>query len=160
MTELRRVDIFTDGSCKPNPGRGGYGVVLCFDGSYKEISCGYRKTTNNRMEMMAAIEGLETLKQRCNVTLHSDSKYLVDAIRERWVYKWQSRGWMRNNIERAENSDLWERLINVCARHDVDFQWVKGHAGDPLNERCDQLAGEAANGSYLETDQWYEDQSV
>lgn len=158
MIKLRRVDIFTDGSCKPNPGRGGYGVVLCFDGSQREISCGYRRTTNNRMELMAAIEGLQTLNQRCDVTLYSDSKYLVDAIGRRWVYRWQSNGWMRNKLEPAENPDLWERLINVCACHEVNFRWVKGHAGHPLNERCDQLAGEAANGSHLEIDRWYESQ--
>ena len=156
MTDFKQVTIHTDGSCLGNPGPGGYGVVLRHDGGCKELSHGYRKTTNNRMEILAAIAGLETLNQRCRVTLHSDSQYVVNAIEKGWARRWQANGWKRNKKERALNPDLWERLLGLCDTHDVEFVWVRGHAGNPGNERCDQLANEAARGAHLAVDDEYE----
>ncbi len=140
MEALKKVEIFTDGSCSGNPGPGGYGVVLRFGEYEKELSGGEKETTNNRMELMAAIAGLEALKERCSVTLYSDSKYLVDAINCGWAVRWRENGWMRTKKEQALNSDLWERLLMLIERHQVNLVWVKGHAGHPENERCDKLA--------------------
>ena len=150
------VIIYTDGACIRNPGPGGFGTVLKFKGSRKEISGGYRKTTNNRMEIMACIEGLKTLKKPCQVIIYSDSKYVVNAIEKGWVQKWRSNGWMRTKTESAENVDLWEDLLKLCERHKVEFRWVKGHAGNPENERCDQLAKQNALKSDLPPDKAYE----
>ncbi len=140
MGELKRVEIFTDGACSGNPGPGGYGVVLKYKTARKELSGGEAETTNNRMELMAAIAGLETLKEKCAVTLHSDSKYLIDAVNLGWAVKWRENGWMRTKKDRALNSDLWERLLGLIEFHEVELVWVKGHAGHPENERCDALA--------------------
>ena len=140
MEDLKKVEIFTDGSCSGNPGPGGYGVVLRYKGKEKELSGGEAMTTNNRMELTAAIEGLSALNERCSVTLYSDSKYLVDAINCGWAKKWQENGWMRTKREKALNEDLWEELLNLLDKHIVTFVWVKGHAGHPENERCDKLA--------------------
>ena len=140
MKELKKVEIFTDGACSGNPGPGGYGVVLRYGTAEKELSGGARETTNNRMELTAAIVGLEALKERCNVTLYSDSKYLIDAINCGWAEKWRQNGWMRTKKDKALNPDLWERLLNLLAEHNVELVWVKGHAGHPENERCDRLA--------------------
>ncbi|MBE7024296.1 MAG: ribonuclease HI [Ruminococcaceae bacterium] len=137
---MKQVEIFTDGACSGNPGSGGYGVVLKYGGAQKELSGGDRETTNNRMELTAAIVGLEALKERCAVTLYSDSKYLVDAIKCGWAVKWRENGWMRNKKEPALNPDLWERLLDLLDKHVVELVWVKGHAGHPENERCDKLA--------------------
>ncbi len=142
MEALKKVEIFTDGACSGNPGPGGYGVVLRFGEHEKELSGGERETTNNRMELTAAIVGLEALKQRCEVTLYSDSKYLIDAINCGWAIRWRENGWMRTKKDKAQNPDLWERLLNLLDKHEVKLVWVKGHAGHPENERCDRLAVE------------------
>lgn len=151
----RAVEIYTDGACSGNPGAGGYGVVLLYGNKRKEMSEGYRMTTNNRMEVLAVIKGLEALKEPCQVTLYSDSKYVVDAIQKGWVKKWKANGWYRNKKERASNVDLWERLLVQLERHQVTFQWVKGHADNPGNERCDELArGAIAAGNLLEDENY------
>ncbi len=142
MEALKKVEIFTDGACSGNPGPGGYGVVLRFGEYEKELSGGESETTNNRMELTAAIVGLEALKERCEVTLYSDSKYLIDAINCGWAVRWRENGWMRTKKDKALNPDLWERLLDLLERHKVTFVWVKGHAGHPENERCDRLAVE------------------
>lgn len=140
QNELKNITIYTDGACSGNPGPGGYGVVLIYKNSRKEISGGYRLTTNNRMELKAAIVGLESLKEKCFVKLFSDSQYLVNGIAKGWAIKWKSNNWMKNKSEKALNSDLWDQLLKLCERHTVDFFWVQGHAGDLQNERCDELA--------------------
>jgi len=130
----------------------------CFKGKgqhTKEVYGGVEYTTNNRMELMACIKGLEALKSACNVTIISDSAYLVDCINKGWAKKWQAKGWMRNGRERAQNVDLWERLLELIALHEVSFSWVRGHSGHPMNERCDYLAQRAARGEYLEKDFGY-----
>ncbi len=134
------VEIYTDGGCEPNPGPGGYGVVLIHPRKRAEVSGGFRLTTNNRMEIFAAIAGLELLRQPCKVTLYSDSQYLVKAMTEAWVATWKRKGWWRTRTERPENVDLWRRLDALCQTHQVEFRWVRGHAGKPKNERCDQLS--------------------
>ncbi|MHB1420885.1 MAG: ribonuclease HI [Bacillota bacterium] len=147
--KLKDVIIYTDGACSGNPGPGGYGVVLLYQGRRKELSGGEKDTTNNRMELTACIKGLEALKQKCHVIVYSDSRYLVDAINQGWARKWKYNGWMRNKSEPALNPDLWERLLKLCDKHTVEFNWVKGHAGNLENNRCDQLATEAIKGLEL-----------
>ena len=137
---MKQVEIFTDGACQGNPGPGGWGAILRYKGYEKEISGGAPLTTNNRMELTAVISALELLKEPCAVNLHSDSKYVCDAINEGWAKKWKSNGWMRNKKEPALNPELWDTLLVLCNKHDVTFIWVKGHAGHPENERCDKLA--------------------
>ena len=144
MTERKHVIIYTDGACHGNPGPGGYAAVLLYQGKRKEISGGYRNTTNNRMELMAAIKGLEALKTPCRVTLYSDSNYLVESMTKGWAKRWQANNWKRNKREYALNVDLWQRLLELCEAHDVEFKWTRGHVGTPENERCDALANEAA----------------
>lgn len=153
---MKSIVIYTDGACSGNPGAGGYGVVMLYGTARKELSGGYVKTTNNRMEVLAAIKGLEALKEPCAVKLYSDSKYVVDAIEKGWAKKWRSQGWMRNNKEKALNVDLWERLLALLEIHQVSFIWVKGHADNPENERCDQLARAAIQKNTLENDENYE----
>ncbi|MBE9167322.1 ribonuclease HI [Pleurocapsales cyanobacterium LEGE 06147] len=153
--KLKQVTIYTDGACTGNPGAGGYGAVLLYNEHRKEISGGYRLTTNNRMEMMAAIAALKALKNKCAVTLHSDSKYLVDAIQLGWAKRWRDKGWKRNSQEKAKNPDLWQQLLDLCELHEVTFVWVKGHAGIPENERCDRLAVLAAQHPDLPPDPGY-----
>ncbi len=138
------VIIHTDGSCLGNPGPGGIGVVLRYKGHHAEIAEGYRRTTNNRMEILAAIKALARLKRPCRVKLHTDSQYLVNAVEKQWLSSWQKNGWKRGKGEKVKNRDLWETLLPLLAKHRVRFVWVKGHAGDPDNERCDALAREAA----------------
>ncbi len=152
---MNKVIIYTDGACTGNPGAGGYGAVIMHDEHRKEISGGYKLTTNNRMEMMAAIAALESLTKECVVTLHSDSKYMVDAVTKGWARKWQANNWKRNKKEKAKNPDLWQRMLDLCQKHQVDFVWVKGHAGIPENERCDTLAVQAARGNELLIDEGY-----
>ena len=141
-----KVSIYTDGAAIGNPdGPGGYGVVLEYvdpkgELHVKELSGGYVRTTNNRMELTAVIAGLSALKYPCEVTITSDSKYVIDAIQQGWAKKWRAQGWMRNKKEKALNPDLWETLLDLLDVHDVTFRWVKGHAGHPENERCDELA--------------------
>ena len=156
MNELRHITVYTDGSCIGNPGPGGYGVVVLFGNNRRELSGGYRKTTNNRMEILAAIVGLGVLKEKCRVTVYSDSQYLVKAVEAGWAKKWRANGWRRNKKEMALNPDLWDRLLGLCEHHDVEFQWVRGHAGNVENERCDQLAVEAARQPGLPPDEAYE----
>ncbi|MFZ9737715.1 MAG: ribonuclease HI [Prochlorotrichaceae cyanobacterium] len=153
---VKPITIYTDGSCLKNPGPGGYGVVLLYGEHRKELSGGFQYTTNNRMEILAAIVGLEALKEPCQVELYSDSQYVVNAISKGWAKRWQSKGWMRNKDEKALNPDLWERLLSLCDRHQVTFNWVRGHSGNVENERCDRLAVAAAKGSDLEPDTGYE----
>ena len=137
---LSGVVIYTDGACSGNPGPGGWGAVLEYGGHRRELSGGEPQTTNNRMELTAVIEALSALKRPCKVVLTTDSKYIVDAVTLGWAKKWRSQGWMRNKKEKALNPDLWQRLLELLEVHQVDFQWVKGHAGHPQNERCDQRA--------------------
>ena len=153
---MKHVKLYTDGGCIHNPGPGGYGIVLLYDSHRKELSGGFRWTTNNRMEILAAITGLEALKEPCSVTLYSDSQYLVNAIQKGWARKWQANGWKRSNKEKAINPDLWERLLELCKIHRVQFEWIRGHAGHSENERCDELATAAARGPNLATDEAYE----
>ncbi len=153
---MKKVEIYTDGACSGNPGQGGYGVVLIYNEHRKELSGGYRLTTNNRMEMMAAIIGLETLTAHCDVILYTDSRYLVDAITKGWAKKWQANDWKRNAKEMAKNPDLWQRLLDLCEHHQVEFIWVKGHAGHAENEYCDRLAVTASQQEELSIDEVYE----
>ena len=146
---MKEVEIFTDGACSGNPGKGGYGAILRYKGQIKELSQGYLSTTNNRMEIMAAVVALEALKEPCKVTLTSDSKYLVDAIEQGWLEKWRSNNWYRTKKEKAKNIDLFKRLITQLEKHDVSFVWVKGHAGHRENERCDELATSAIKSDNL-----------
>jgi len=152
---MKTIEIYTDGACSGNPGRGGYGSVLIFGDVRKEILAGYELTTNNRMEIMAAIAALEILKEPCCITLYSDSRYLVDAIEKGWVKKWAANNWMRTKTDRALNVDLWLRLLAALKAHNVTFKWVKGHASNPLNNRCDELARLAAAGKNLLVDNEY-----
>lgn len=145
------VDIFTDGAARGNPGPGGYGTVMRFTDSKgvrheKELSQGYEHTTNNRMELMAVVAGLEALKRPCSITLYSDSQYVVNAFNRHWVEGWLKRGWKNAKKEPVKNVDIWKRLLAAKEMHDVEFVWVKGHAGHPENERCDELATAAADG--------------
>lgn len=156
MNELKQVVIYTDGACSGNPGPGGYGAVLLYGAHRKELAGGFRRTTNNRMELMAAIVALRALKGRCQVRLHTDSQYIVQAIEQGWAVRWQKNGWMRNKKEKAVNPDLWTQLLELCRQHEVEFIWVRGHAGNLENERCDQLAVQAAQGANLPTDDLYE----
>ena len=149
------IIIYTDGACTGNPGKGGYGAVIIDGDRREELSGGYQLTTNNRMEMMGAIAALESLPSNSKVKLHSDSKYIVDAVTKGWAKKWQANRWRRNKKEMAKNPDLWQELLDLCKIHDVEFVWVKGHAGIPDNERCDRLAVAAAQGSNLAIDEGY-----
>ncbi|MDE2815163.1 MAG: ribonuclease HI [Chloroflexota bacterium] len=153
---MKRVTIYTDGACIGNPGPGGYGAVILFGQYRKEISGGYRATTNNRMEILAAIRALEALNEPCEVTLHSDSEYVVNAMKKGWAKKWRAQGWQRGKQEKAANPDLWKRLLDLTFTHRVAFKWVRGHAGNVENERCDKLANQAARGEKLCVDVGYE----
>jgi ribonuclease HI len=155
LREIRKVTIYTDGACLGNPGPGGYGVVLLYGDHRKEMSGGFRLTTNNRMEIMAAIVGLEALKGPCAVTLYSDSQYLVDAMMKGWAARWRANGWLRNKKDKAVNPDLWGRLLDLCSLHVVEFKWVKAHSGNPENERCDKLSRQAASRPGLPEDTGY-----
>lgn len=152
---MKELEIYTDGACSGNPGPGGYGALLIYNSHEKELSEGFAKTTNNRMEILAAVKGLESLKESCSVKLYSDSRYLVDAVEKGWIKKWKANNWMRNKKEAALNSDLWIRLLAQLERHNVKFIWIKGHASNPGNERCDTLAVAASQGKDLKTDEGY-----
>lgn len=160
---MGKVLIFTDGAARGNPdGPGGYGAVLQYTDNKgvtheKELSAGYVRTTNNRMELMAAIVALEALNRPCEVELYSDSKYLIDAFNQGWIDNWVKNNWKRGKSGPVKNIDLWERLLAVKNKHRVTFHWVKGHAGHPENERCDQLATAAADGDNLLVDEGLED---
>lgn len=153
--EIKTVDIYTDGACSGNPGSGGYGVVMLYNGARKELSAAYRLTTNNRMEVLAVIKALEALKEKCIVNLYSDSKYVVDAINKGWARKWKANGWKKADKSRAQNVDLWERLLALLDMHEVKFIWVKGHADNIENERCDLLARTAIESGILMEDKNY-----
>lgn len=153
---LPAVTIYTDGACLDNPGAGGYGVVLESGGRRRELSGGFRRTTNNRMELLAAIAGLRILKKPSQVKLYSDSRYLVSSLSQGWVEKWRTNRWMKDKKTRVPNHDLWKQLLDLCAVHQVEFVWVAGHTGVPLNERCDRLALQAALRQDLPVDEEYE----
>ncbi len=153
---MKHVVIHTDGACKGNPGPGAYGAVLVSGRHRKELSSGYRLTTNNRMELRAAIAALELLSEPCEVELHSDSKYLIQAINEKWIDGWQRRGWITSDKKPVKNQDLWRKLITAMDGHKIRWHWVKGHAGHAENERCDELANIAVAGKHLHEDSGFE----
>ena len=144
---MKTVTLYTDGACSGNPGPGGWGAILEYMGHEQELSGGEKNTTNNRMELTAVIEALSALKEPCAVTLTTDSKYVVDAIEKGWVYSWQRNGWRKADKKPALNPDLWDRLLTLLSQHEYEFEWVKGHAGHPENERCDALAVAAGAGA-------------
>ena len=137
---MKHVNVYTDGACSGNPGPGGWGAVLEYNGQRREMSGGERETTNNRMELTAVIRGLQALKEPCTVELYSDSKYVLDALEKGWAWGWKKRGWVKSDKKPALNSDLWETLLTLTQKHDVHYHWVKGHAENPKNNRCDELA--------------------
>ena len=155
-SERKHIVIHTDGGASGNPGPGGWGAVLEWGEHRKELSGGYRLTTNNRMELTAAIRALEALKKPCNVTLYSDSQYVVHGMTKGWALRWRANGWMRNKKEPAVNSDLWSKLLDLDDQHDVQWRWLRGHAGHRENERADRLAVAAAKGNDLPADEAYE----
>ena len=154
---VKHVIIYTDGGCRGNPGPGGYGAVLLFGAKRREISAGFRRTTNNRMEIMAVIAGLSALRYRCAVTVYTDSKYVANSITLGWAARWRAKGWKRED-KNVPNFDLWSQLLDLCAQHKVTFEWVKGHAGTVENERCDVLSNQAFRGTDLPVDSGYENQ--
>jgi ribonuclease HI len=156
MSQPKKVTIYTDGACLGNPGPGGYGVVLLYGGHRKELSGGFRLTTNNRMELLAVIVGLRSLKERCSVTVYSDSQYVVNAIEKGWAARWRANGWKRNKKEKAINRDLWRQLLDLCDMHEVKMVWVRGHSGVEENERADVLSVTAAKQKNLPVDEGYE----
>ena len=137
---MKKIELFTDGACSGNPGPGGWGAILRYNGHEKELCGGEAETTNNRMELTAVIEGLSALKEPCEIELFTDSKYVCDAVAKRWVYSWKANGWKKADKKPALNVDLWEKLLELLDTHKVNFNWIKGHAGHPKNERCDTLA--------------------
>ena len=152
LLQAGKVVIFTDGGADTGTGLGGYGVVLKYKEHVKELSGGFSRTTSNRMELMACIQGLRALKRRSDVVIFSDSRYVVDSMSKGRALRWQAQGWMRNDKERAKNADLWAQLLELCAQHNVEFRWVKGHNSTPENERCDRLARAAMQKSNLPHD--------
>jgi ribonuclease HI len=153
---LKQVNVYTDGACLGNPGPGGYGVLLVYNGNEKELSAGFRLTTNNRMELLATIVALETLKEPCEVDLFSDSQYVVNGIEKGWAKSWKANGWRKRDKQPALNADLWARLLDGLEKHKVRFHWVRGHAGHVENERVDRLAFAAAQQANLPPDAVYE----
>ncbi|MCD8144422.1 MAG: ribonuclease HI [Oscillospiraceae bacterium] len=137
---MKTVTLYTDGACSGNPGPGGWACILLYGEHRKELSGGERNTTNNRMELTAVIQGLKALNRPCQVELYSDSKYVIDALEKGWAVGWRKRGWVKSDKKPALNPDLWEELLNLCQIHRMSYHWVKGHASDPYNDRCDQLA--------------------
>ena len=137
---MKTVTLYTDGACSGNPGPGGWGAILEYNGVQKELSGGEARTTNNRMELTAVIEGLRALKEPCNVELYSDSKYVVDALEKGWAVGWQKRGWVKSDKSPALNPDLWEKLLALADTHEIHCHWVKGHAENEYNNRCDEMA--------------------
>ncbi len=139
---MKTVTLYTDGACSGNPGPGGWGAILEWGSYTKEFSGGEENTTNNRMELTAVIQGLRALKEPCTVELYSDSRYVIDALEKGWAWGWKKRGWVKSDKKTALNPDLWEQLLNLVSRHELRYHWVKGHADNPKNNRCDQLAVE------------------
>lgn len=156
---LPLVEIYTDGSALGNPGPGGYACILKWKDRTKTLSQGYRHTTNNRMEIMACIAGLECLKKKCQVVVYTDSQYVRDSMEKGWARKWKSRRWLKSNGDMAENVDLWEKMLCLCDKHEVTFKWIRGHAGNKYNEACDLLAKEAASSPNRLPDTEYEKKS-
>ena len=152
----KEVVIFSDGACRGNPGPGGYGAILKYGEHVKELSDGFRKTTNNRMELMGCIAAMQALKEPCTVSIVSDSKYVVQAIEKGWLMRWKSFGWLSKNKEPIKNRDLWELTLTELHRHDVTCKWIKGHSGHKENERCDRLATSAAKKHPQKTDDGFE----
>ncbi len=140
MSELKKVDIFTDGACSGNPGPGGWGAILRYGGHELELSGGEASTTNNRMELTAVIEALKKLNQKCDITIHTDSKYVADAFLQGWIWGWIKKGWRKADGKPVLNTDLWKTLLYEISKHEYKIIWIKGHAGHPENERCDILA--------------------
>ncbi|HEU4470427.1 MAG TPA: ribonuclease HI [Flavisolibacter sp.] len=154
--EIPEINLYSDGGAEPNPGKGGFGVIMSYKGKKKEFSQGYVMTTNNRMELMGVIHGLEKLKTKSIVNVFTDSQYVINGIEKGWALKWKSKNWFRNRTEKAVNADLWEKLLNLIAAHEkVSFSWVKGHAGHIENERCDHLAFAALQSDNLLEDAGY-----
>jgi ribonuclease HI len=153
----KTVKIFTDGACSPNPGPGGLAAVLLYGRHRKEIAQGYRRTTNNRMELLAVIRGLETLHEECSVQIFTDSRYVQDAFAKNWIKKWRSNGWKTSLRQEVANKDLWIRLSELCKKHDYSFHWVKGHSQHQENNRCDELAVAAGKRLPLAPDYGYEE---
>ncbi len=153
---MKLVEIYTDGACSGNPGEGGYGIVLMFNGARKEVNKGFKLTTNNRMELLAVIDALKLLKEPCGVKLYSDSKYVVSAIKEGWLIGWIAKGWKNSKKEPVKNIDLWKELIPLIEKHEVEFIWVKGHADNVENERCDELARLAIKNGELNVDKGFD----
>ncbi|MGN0893853.1 MAG: ribonuclease HI [Succinivibrio sp.] len=151
---MKDVLIFTDGSCLGNPGPGGYGAILKYGAHTKELSCGYQNTTNNRMELLAVIVALSALKEPCNVTITTDSQYVKNGMTS-WLSGWKKNNWLSSTRKPVKNKDLWQQLDAQCARHQITFKWVKGHAGHPENERCDELARTAALGDNKSLDEGF-----
>ena len=149
---MKHVTIYTDGACSGNPGPGGWAAILKFGTVEKEISGGLNNTTNNRMELLAVIKALSALKEKCNVSFYSDSKYIVDAVNKGWLKKWKTNNWKRSNKEKALNVDLWEKLLPLLEKHKIQFLWTQGHANDEFNNRCDKLAVAASKEKNLEED--------
>lgn len=141
-TGLKKVDIFADGACSGNPGPGGWGAILRYNKHELELSGGEHKTTNNRMELTAVIEGLSRLKEKCCVTIYTDSQYVANAVNEGWVYNWKRNSWVKPDKKPAQNRELWERLLSELNKHEFEIVWIKGHAGHAENERCDKMAVE------------------
>jgi ribonuclease HI len=156
MSEAKRIVLHGDGACIGNPGPGGWAVVLRFGEHRKVLSGGRRLTTNNRMELLAVVEGLRALKVRCVVTVYSDSRYVVDGVTKGWAHRWRAAGWLRSAGEQTVNADLWAQLLDLCDRHQVGFEWVRGHAGNTDNECCDRLAVQAAQADNLPPDDGFE----
>jgi len=156
---VKEIVIYTDGSCRGNPGPGGYGTLLRYKGQEREFSGGFAETTNNRMELMAVIRGIEALKEPCRVCVFSDSKYVIQAMDKGWIHSWREKGWSRGK-ESLKNADLWKRLYHAVTGHEISWNWVKGHAGIRENERCDVLAVSAGRGANLPVDQGWLDQNA
>ena len=157
---MKKIIIYTDGACSGNPGPGGFGVVIIYGNIRRELFGGFKNTTNNRMEVLAVTKSLEILKQPCEVDLYSDSKYVVDAIRKGWLKNWQKNNWCRSDSKKVLNVDLWQRLSELLAIHNVNFIWVKGHNDNKENERCDFLARKAIGSDNLKVDVGYVNSNV
>ncbi len=153
---MKKVDIYTDGACSGNPGEGGYGIVMLYNGARKEVNKGFTLTTNNRMELLAVIDALNLLKEPCQVNLFSDSKYVVQAITDGWLVGWIQKNWKNSKKEPVKNIDLWKQLLPLLNKHEVEFIWVKGHADNIENERCDELARDAIKNSILNFDEGFD----
>ena len=156
MQYSNQAVIYTDGSCLRNPGPGGYGIIIEYDGKKTEKSGGFRETTNNRMELMAAIIALESLKEKNRATIYTDSEYLVNSMMRGWAKKWKANGWVKSDKKPALNPDLWDKLLKLCEKHEVEFIWLQGHNNNRQNERCDRLANEATKKPNLPADETYE----